>query len=83
MKNPKVLFQAAVVLVALMILGLTGWVVVGSRTDLLPWAGFLAGLVALLHAGTLDGLVRPIRVALAVAGVGAMVFMAVVALAGG
>lgn len=73
--SPKRFFPALIIVTSLLLVAIVAWVlVVPAQVKLLPWAGFLAGLVAVLQALNLKAS-APIRWALAVAGLGAMAFM--------
>ena len=80
MKSPKLL-PALIILVALVILAVVAVVaLVPGSGRLLPWAGALAGLIAVFQALNLRNAAEALRWSLALAGLGAMGLMLAAAL---
>lgn len=75
MNSFKRFFPALIILTSVLLVGLVAIVLMfPAQVELLPWAGFLAGLVAVLQSINLKA-APVVRWSLAMAGVGAMAFM--------
>lgn len=81
MKRLRPVYQVAIIVDSLLVLLLVVVVALQPRYQgLLPLAGVLAGLNAMLHSRTLEELKPVMKRALLVGGLAATVFMAIVAI---